>query len=94
MPGSTTRFGLTQALGRGIGSRKRSSMFYLGLAIFLLLAGYNLITGDGSIPGGKIPFHFGEYKNVLGVFFLASGALLLRLGVRSLREQRPDDKQK
>ena len=67
-------------------------MFYLSLTIFLLLAGYNLITGDGSLPGGKIPFHFGEYKNACGVFFLALGVFLFKLGVRSLREQ-PDDKQ-
>lgn len=66
-------------------------MFYLGLGLLLLLTGYGLITGDGSSPGSKIPFHFGEYKNVLGVLFLACGALLVRLGIKSLRGHQSND---
>ncbi|MFC5577519.1 hypothetical protein ACFPOA_05740 [Lysobacter niabensis] len=68
-------------------------MFYLGLGLLLLLAGYSLVTGDsGSTPlGSKIPFDFGEYKNVAGAAFLLAGIFLAWLGIKTLRGQNPKD---
>ena len=67
-------------------------MFYLGLGLLFLLSGYSLVTGDsGSTPlGSKIPVNFGEYKNFVGAAFLLAGALLVGLGIKSLRAQRPN----
>jgi len=62
-------------------------MFYLGVGLCLLLAGYSLLSGDsGRLPyGSKIPFYFGEYKDIVGAVFLLAGVALIWVGIKSIQ---------
>ena len=54
-------------------------MVYFFLAITLFFWGIGLLLSDtGQLLGAKLPFNFGEYKNLAGVFFLVCSLLLAR----------------
>lgn len=63
-------------------------MAYLGIGMIFVSWGLGLLASKtGLLLGGSLPFSFGEYKNVAGVFFIAFGVLVFRAGLRSLRNE-------
>ena len=60
-------------------------MFYLGLAICFLITGLSLIVGDGTLL--RVPYDFGEHKDVMGVLCIGCSLLLFGAAKKALRNQ-------
>lgn len=62
-------------------------MVYFGIGLCLIIAGYSLLSGQHSyLPqGSKIPFSFGEYKDIAGSAFMVIGIVMFWIGRKSLR---------
>ena len=58
-------------------------MFYLGLALCVLVSGISLLTGDGVLL--RVSYDFGEQKNTVGVVCIFLSLALFGVGIKSLR---------
>lgn len=66
-------------------------MYYIGLALLLLVFGVYLLFGDRSyLPSGKMPIDFGEYKNMAGAALIYLGIVFGWLGIKSFRRNWPE----
>ena len=58
-------------------------MFYLGLAICFLVTGLSLVVADGTLL--RVPYNFGEHKNIVGVLCICFSILFFWAAKKALR---------
>lgn len=70
-----------------------SAVAYFGIGLCLIIAGFSLLFGQHSnLPqGSKIPFNFGEYKDLAGSAFMFMGIIMFWIGRKSLRDSNNGD---